>query len=67
MGFRVVLAKTQVFLGISLCFSMVVFFSEKSVQASAARPQLHDTTVITDCLCSEETCQMKKHQCAQQL
>lgn len=43
------------------------FFSEKSVQASAARPQLHDTTVITDCLCSEDPCQMKKQQCAQQL
>lgn len=66
MGFRVVLAKTQVFL-VSVCFSIVVFFSEKSVQASAARPRLHDTTVITDCLCSEETCQMKKQQCAQKL
>lgn len=66
MGFRVVLAKTQVFL-VSVCFSIVVFFSEKSVQASAARPWLHDTTVITDCLCSEETCQMKKQQCAQKL
>lgn len=31
MGFRVVLAKTQVFLGINLCFSMVVFFSLKNL------------------------------------
>lgn len=31
------------------------FFSLwKAVQASAARLQLHDTTVITDCLCLEE-------------
>lgn len=65
-GFQGCISKNPGFSGYQF-FSIVVFLSEKSVQASAARPQLHDTTVITDCLCSEETCQMKKQQCAQQL